>query len=122
MVPRAVEQESEVARRRLSPLTPKRRFVRESRHALARRRDELDRIPGVEPAMHALGPIEPIELVGIESIGDSPDRGPDLREDVRDATVARTDRNVEAEPVAVEARGRRRERAHRAALEKDRWA
>src|ERR1043166_8670562 len=89
VVSRSVEQEAEVASRRLSSFAPERRLIREARHALFSIERKLDREPHIKSSMDAFRPVEPIELRGREQVRDPPDRAAVVGDHVRDAAIAR---------------------------------
>ena len=81
---------------------------------------DLHRRPAIETKVDPLGAIEVVELLCREQVEHPPRSRGDVGLEVRDPALAGTDRDVEAEAVALEPGAAGLERVHAAPAEEDR--
>jgi hypothetical protein len=118
----ALDQQGDVARRGLSPVHGDRRPIRERHEPPFATEQNVDGNSRVEAAVDTFGAIEPLAFLEKKKVGDAPHVRSHRRLDVRHSALARTDRNVEDEPIAVEPGAACRQRMYLPSLEEDRWA
>src|SRR2546426_4064848 len=117
---RTLDQQPAVARRRLPSLRRHGRSVRERRDPVLAAVGDGHAEPLVHAEMHQLGAVQVVEFLGRQQVEHAPRPCGDVRQEVSDTAFAGTDRDVEAETVALEAAAAGGERMHAAALEEDR--
>src|SRR5262245_55800745 len=112
MLARAVEEQLDVARRWLSAGGGPRRSIRDRGDAGTVVEDDVHGNTLVRADVHAFGPVEAIELGSRQEMQHAADGRAFVRLDVRDAALARSNRQVEAETITVEPAAPGRERPH----------
>src|SRR5207244_4673655 len=104
------------------PLLPPGRTIGERRNRLLALGENLHRNPSVDASMHSLAAVETIEVLRRQEIQHAAGARPGLGLEVRHTALARADREVEAEAVALKPPPEGRERTHPAPLAEDRTA
>ena len=82
--------------------------------------DDLDADPAVVALVDAFGAVETIEVLRREQVEHAVGRRRGIDSEVGDAALARTNRQIEGEAIAVKATGDRATRTHPAALDEGR--